>query len=143
MSQLLINKNTQRPSKMTVGILPLAGDPLGASFHEAAVRHRSTRTSSTNLLYLRDRHISPKLRRRVMEGLASEKDPSGAGQLRICHAVARPKCAMLQPMSTPKTVSIVRSRRCVYRKLKLGRSGDEVRLGWRVIRCFRFAEFGE
>ena len=29
---------------------------------------------------------------------------------------------------------------CVYRKLKLGRSDGEVRQGWRVIRCFRFAE---
>jgi hypothetical protein len=33
MSQLLINKNTQRPSKMTVGILPLAGDPLSGNDH--------------------------------------------------------------------------------------------------------------
>jgi hypothetical protein len=75
MSQLLINKNTQRPSKMTVGILPLAGDPVGASFHEATVWRRSTRMSSTNLLYLRDRHMSPKLRSRVVERFASETDP--------------------------------------------------------------------
>jgi hypothetical protein len=48
MSQLLINKNTQRPSKMTVGIVPLAGDLLGASFHEATpgtvLRERLRRT---------------------------------------------------------------------------------------------------
>ena len=34
-------------------------------------------------------------------------------------------------------------RTCVYRKLKLGRSGDEVRPGWRVNRSHRFAEPGE
>ena len=32
---------------------------------------------------------------------------------------------------------------CVYRKLKHGRSGDEVRPGWRVNESHRFAEPGE
>jgi hypothetical protein len=36
-----------------------------------------------------------------------------------------------------------RSISCVYRKLKPGRSGDEVRQGLGVNRCFRSAEQGE
>jgi hypothetical protein len=35
------------------------------------------------------------------------------------------------------------TRTCVYRKLKHGRSGDEVRPGWRVNESHRFAEPGE
>jgi crotonobetainyl-CoA:carnitine CoA-transferase CaiB-like acyl-CoA transferase len=40
-----------------------------------------------------------------------------------------PFCAML---FADLGAEVIRIRRCVYRKLKLGRSGGEVRPGWRV-----------
>ena len=42
----------------------------------------------------------------------------------------RMACADAEPLTAQPFVSIAG---CVYRKLKLGRSGGEVRQGWRVI----------